>query len=213
MAYRRTPAVQNRLEASRTRIVAAALSLVAEKGYASCSMADVASRAGIGVGTVYRYFPGKGDLFAEVFRDACSREVAAATSAGMHAAESGTFTDSVLISVRTFAERALRAPTLAYALLAEPIDALVDTERLAFRESFADALAAAIGAAVQADELPDQDASITASCIVGAIAEALVLPLARGNAHASTILALETFTLRALGSSTADQLHQQRRSS
>jgi len=93
MVYRRTAAVQERLDAARSRIVAAALSLVAERGYAACSMADVAARAGIGVGTVYRYFPGKGELFAEVFRDACSREVAAATAAGVRAAATGTHTD------------------------------------------------------------------------------------------------------------------------
>ncbi|MBY6706634.1 TetR/AcrR family transcriptional regulator [Rhodococcus sp. BP-241] len=202
MVYRRTAAVQERLDAARSRIVTAALSLVAERGYAACSMADVAARAGIGVGTVYRYFPGKGELFAEVFRDACSREVAAATAAGVRAAATGTHTDSLLASVRTFCDRACRAPTLAYALLAEPIDALVDTERLAFRQSFADAFAAAIRAAVEAGELPDQDAPLTAACIVGAIGEALVVPLARGEADARVLAALETFTLRALGAPT-----------
>ena len=203
MAYRRTAAVQERLDAARSGIVAAALTLVAEQGYAGCAMADVAARAGIGVGTVYRYFPGKGELFAEVFRDACGREVAAATAAGTYAARTGSTIDSILASVRTFAERALRNPTLAYALLAEPIDALVDTERLAFRVAFAEAFASSIRAGVQAGELPDQDASITASCLVGAIGEALVLPLARGHADASTLDALDTFTLRALGASPA----------
>lgn len=202
MPYRRTPAVQERLAASRTRIVAAATTLVAERGYAACSMADVAGRAELGVGTVYRYFPGKGELFAEVFRDACSREVAAARAAGVLAAEQGTHVDALIAGVRTFAERALRAPTLAYSLLAEPIDALVDTERLAFRGSFAAAFTTEIVAAVEAGELPPQDAAITAACIVGAIGEALVIPLARGAADARTLTALETFTLRALGAST-----------
>ncbi|MFW0872019.1 TetR/AcrR family transcriptional regulator [Rhodococcoides corynebacterioides] len=204
MVYRRTPAVQERLDAARSRIVTAALSLVAERGYSACGVADVAARAGIGVGTVYRYFPGKGDLLAEVFRDACTREVAAATAAGVRAAATGTHTDSLLASVRTFCERACRAPTLAYALLAEPIDALVETERLALRRSFADALAAAIRAAVQDGELPDQDASLTAACLVGAIGEALVVPLARGDVDAPVLDALETFALRALGAPDPD---------
>ncbi|SFA62361.1 transcriptional regulator, TetR family [Rhodococcoides kroppenstedtii] len=199
MVYRRTAAVQERLDAARSRIVTAALSLVAERGYAACGVAEVAARAGIGVGTVYRYFPGKGDLLAEVFRDACTREVTAATAAGNSAAATGTHADSVLAAVRTFCERACRAPTLAYALLAEPIDALVETERLAFRRSFADVLAAAIRAAVRDGELPDQDASLTAACLVGAIGEALVVPLARGDVDARVIDALETVTLRALG--------------
>ena len=109
---------------------------------------------------------------------------------------------AVSASVGTFAERALRAPTLAYALLVEPVDPQVDTERLLFRESFRDALAVAIAAAVEAGEIPEQDASVTAACIVGAIGEALILPLARGAADGTIIPALLTFTLRSLGSPT-----------
>ena len=37
----------------------------------------------------------------------------------------------------TFAERALRNPRLAWALIAEPVDPLVDAERLAYRERYA----------------------------------------------------------------------------
>ena len=37
----------------------------------------------------------------------------------------------------TFARRALRNPRLAWALIAEPVDPLVDAERLAYRERYA----------------------------------------------------------------------------
>ena len=57
MAYRRTPAVQQRLDAVRTQLLDAVLSLVAEQGYAGCAVAEVAAGAGVGTGTVYRYFP------------------------------------------------------------------------------------------------------------------------------------------------------------
>ena len=75
MAYRRTQAVQERLDATRARIVAAAHALIAEKGYAGCSVALVADAAGVATGSVYRHFPDKGALFAEVFRTATQREV------------------------------------------------------------------------------------------------------------------------------------------
>lgn len=200
MAYRRTPAVEQRLEAARARLLEAATALVAERGYAGCSMAAVAERAGAGTGTVYRYFPNKGELFAEVFRNACTREVAAATAAGAEVTDD-SHVSAIVASISTFAERALKAPALAYALLAEPVDPLVDTERMAFRESFGDLFAVATQSAIDAGEVPDQDAAITGAAIVGAIGEALIMPLAKGNADAHIVPALITFTIRALGGS------------
>ena len=206
MAYRRTPAVQQRLDSLRASLLQSAIALVAEHGYSGCSMSSVAARSGVGTGTVYRHFANKGELFAEVFRIVCSAEVAAAVEAGYLARESdGRNVSAVEASVRTFAERALRAPRLAYAVIAEPVDPQVDTERLLFRESYRDALATAITAAIETGEIPDQDATVTAACIVGAIGEALVLPLARGAGDPDIIAALLAFTLRSLGST--DELH------
>ena len=65
-AYRRTPAVQARLDAQRALISAAVQCSAA--GYAGCSIAAVAGRAGVAAGTVYRHFENKGALAAEVFR-------------------------------------------------------------------------------------------------------------------------------------------------
>lgn len=200
MAYRRTPAVQQRLDSLRTTLIESAIALVAEHGYGGCSMSAVAQRSGVGTGTLYRHFANKGELFAEVFRIVCSAEVAAAVEAGSNARTSrGSNVSAVEASVRTFAERALRAPTLAYAVIAEPVDPQVDSERLLFRESYRDALATAIAAAIESGEIPDQDVTVTAACIVGAIGEALVLPLARGLGDRDIIAALLTFTLRSLG--------------
>ncbi|MEV0947311.1 TetR family transcriptional regulator [Rhodococcus sp. NPDC049939] len=180
MAYRRTPAVQERLDALRSTLIDSAIGLIARHGYSGCSISAVATEAGVGTGTVYRHFTNKGELFTEVFRIVCSREVSAAVEAGERARNTdGTHVAAVSASVQTFAERALRAPTLAYALLVEPVDPRVDTQRLLFRESFRDVFAATIEAAIESGEIPEQDASVTAACIVGAIGEALVLPLAR----------------------------------
>src|SRR3546814_3555741 len=85
MAYRRTPAVQERLDAQRARLLEAATTAVATHGYAGCSIAAVAKNAGVGTGTLYRHFDGKGELFAEVFQSVCSREVSAARDAGDNA--------------------------------------------------------------------------------------------------------------------------------
>jgi AcrR family transcriptional regulator len=51
--------------ARRQRIVEAALGLAAEGGYDAVMMKDVAARAGVALGTVYRYFASKDHLLAE----------------------------------------------------------------------------------------------------------------------------------------------------
>ena len=209
MAYRRTPAVQGRLDALRERIVVSAIETVARHGYGGCSIAAVASRAGVGTGTVYRHFSNKGELFTEVFRIVSNREVAAleeARDAALARSHSGV--EAVAAAVRTFAQRVLSAPTLAYALLVEPVDPQVDTERLFFRGTFRDAIAVAIDDAVVSCEIPPQDTSLTAACAVGAIAEALVLPLSRGAADATVVPAIVTVVIRSLGTRDAADDHQ-----
>ena len=66
MVYRRTPAVVMRLEDNRARILSARTPLVAEGGWRHAHVATVAEKAGVATGTVYRYFPSKAELFAEV---------------------------------------------------------------------------------------------------------------------------------------------------
>jgi AcrR family transcriptional regulator len=199
MAYRTTDRVKARLSASRQRIVTAALEIMAEHGYAGCSVAAVAERAGIATGSVYSHFPTKADLFAEVFRIASQREVDAVSRA---AAVEATMADRNAAVIETFAGRALKAPRLAYALLAEPVDGCVDAERLVFRRAYAHVIAGHVAAGVATGELPPQDPELTATALVGALAEAMVGPLAAGVAGPDTIPGLITFAHRALGVST-----------
>ncbi|WP_406404815.1 TetR/AcrR family transcriptional regulator [Streptomyces sp. NBC_00879] len=196
MAYRRTPEMQARLTALRGRILTAALDIVAEQGYAGCSVAAVAARADVATGSVYRHFPAKSDLVAEVFRTASQREIDAVT----RAADLEETMDARLAAiVETFAGRALASPRLAYALLAEPVDPAVDSERLAFRRAYADGFARYITEGIARGELPDQNPEVSATAMVGAISEALVGPLAAGSAGPDTIPALIAFARRALG--------------
>ena len=208
MPYRRTPRVEARLSASRERILSAALAIVAEHGYAGCSVAAVARRAGVATGSVYRHFPAKTDLVAEVFRTASQREVDAVARA---AALERTAAESVAAVIETFAGRALRAPRMAYALLAEPVDPAVDAERLVFRRAYAEAIAGLITRGIAAGELPSQDVGVSAAALVGAIGEALVGPLAAGAdapartagvAERSATTELITFAQRSIGAVT-----------
>jgi AcrR family transcriptional regulator len=196
--YRRTPKVQERLDAQRETIVAAATRQLAEHGNGGCSVAAVAERAGVAVGSVYRHFPTKADLVVHVFRQVVTREVAAVRAAS---AAPGEPAERVLAVFETFAQRALKAPRQAYALLAEPVDALIDAERLEFRRAFTEVVAEHVAAGVRDGTLPPQDGRVTAAALVGAAAEVLIGPLTSGNP--GDVAELRTFVLRALGGSDA----------
>ncbi|NKY48700.1 TetR/AcrR family transcriptional regulator [Nocardia vermiculata] len=195
MAYRRTPAVQARLDAQSRAIVHAATRVLSEVGFGGLSMAAVAAAAGVATGTVYKSFSGKAELITAVFREVVTREVAAVAQAG---ADGGAL-DRVTAAVETFAGRALKNPKLAYVLLAEPVDTTVDAERLRFRRAFAETFRSAIAQGVEDGRLPPQDPSTAAAALVGAIGEVLVGPLAEGLQGESVVPELVAFALRALG--------------
>ncbi|RJO76426.1 TetR/AcrR family transcriptional regulator [Nocardia panacis] len=208
MAYRRTPAVQARLDAQTGLIVQVATKLLAEGGYAGLSMAAVATEAGVATGTVYKHFAGKAELVTAVFRKVVAREVAAVTDA----ARTGDAVARVSAAVETFAGRALKNPKLAYVLLVEPVDTVVDAQRLHFRRAFAAAFEAAVRDGVSRGELPAQDPATSAAALVGAIGEVLVGPLVAAPHGESVVPQLVTFALRALGAhttSSAQGAHQE----
>ncbi len=55
---------------ARSVIKRSAAQLVAERGYHSTSLRQLATASGITLGTLYHYFPSKEDLLAELFDDA-----------------------------------------------------------------------------------------------------------------------------------------------
>lgn len=187
MPYRPTENTRARAAAAKAAVLQAALEQLAEGGYASASMAAVASRAGLATGSVYRHFHSKADLFAEVFRVAAQREVDV-----LAAVRGDTAEERLAGCVEAFVRRALAEPVRAYALIAEPVDPAVEAERLAFRRAYADIFAAILrGRAMDAD--------LFATAIVGALAEAMVGPLARRDSDPTALVAgLQSFVLSAV---------------
>jgi AcrR family transcriptional regulator len=204
MAYRSTERTEARRAEVRERIVSAAHELIAEGGYVNAAVAAVAARAGIAVGTVYRHFPSKEDLFAEVFREASQREVDAMREAA-GARDGAGAGERIAAGTEAFARRALAGRRLAWALLAEPVDPAVEAERLHFRESYRDVIAGVLREGIAAGELPEQDPEASAAALVGAIGEAMVGPLspaANGGGPEAVIENLLSFCRRAIGGGT-----------
>ncbi len=155
MPYRRTENVARRLAARHAAIIAAARDAASEGGMAAVQIAAVARRAGIAAGTVYRYFPGKTDLVAALLAEISEREIGALRRAADVAP--GPLS-ALAAAIMTFAARALRHRRLAYAAIAEPVDAELDAARLAFRKALAAEFGNLIAAA--AAHLPEQDAAL-----------------------------------------------------
>ena len=70
-------ASRSRGDATRERLLEAAVELLEEGGYAAASVATITARSGVSAGALYRHFPSKAELFVEVFRSAAEEELAA----------------------------------------------------------------------------------------------------------------------------------------
>ena len=64
-----TPPRQRRKEARPAELIAAALDVFVDKGYAAARLEEVAERAGVSKGTLYLYFESKEALFKAVVRE------------------------------------------------------------------------------------------------------------------------------------------------
>jgi AcrR family transcriptional regulator len=203
MAYRPTPHTLARRADNERRLLEQARALVSDGGFGAVSIAAVAEAAGLATGTVYRYFPSKADLLAEVFRRAAAREVEVMNAS---ADTDGAVVDRIRAALQVFCERALRSGRLAWALLAEPIDPAIERERLLFRRAYAGIVERLIRLGTRRGELPRQDAAVAAACVVGALGEALLAPLSplsaldgdRNPGDDRTAAAAVDFCLRAL---------------
>ena len=191
------------LSPTRERLLAAAQELIETGGYGAASVLAIADRAGVAAGTLYRHFSSKEELFASLFRTVCDREVAAMQQAATRMAPDAGPAERLETVLATFARRALRRPRLAWALIAEPVDPLVDAERLAYRARYAALIAEGLRQGIATGELPAQDADLVAAALVGGCGEALVgplSPLAGERPDAEAVLSgLRTFIRRAIG--------------
>lgn len=191
---------------SRRNILDAAHQRVAEGGFGAATVAAVAARAGVATGTVYRYFPSKADLLTEVFREASGREVEVMRE---QAAGKGSPRRRLEAAIATFARRAIRGRRLAWALIAEPVDPAIDAERLVYRRAYAGVLSSLLREGIGSREFRAQDVWVSAASLVGALAEALIGPLAPDadaleDEGAALVLSMVDFCLHAVSQQVPD---------
>jgi AcrR family transcriptional regulator len=163
------------LQSAQARLIEAARALVAEQGWQGAHIALIAARAGVATGSVYHHFASKADLFAHVLARVSEREIA---NVQQIAGGAGPVTRRLHAAISSFMHRALARRRLAYALIAEPCEPEIDRERLVYRAALAGVLRALIEEGLSARRFRATSAATAASCVAGAMMEALVGPLA-----------------------------------
>ena len=185
---------------TRERLLVAAREVLERGGYATASVVAIAERAGLSAGALYRHFPSKAELFVEVFRAAADGELAALNDA---AVRTESWAERLEAVVATYARRALHNRRLAWALVHEPVDPLVDAERLVYRRNYCRNMAGLLRRGIAAGEFPEQNPELTAAALVGIIAETLVGPLSpiggEALSDAEVVAALLRLCRRAVG--------------
>jgi len=81
--------VGSRAAATRDGLLAAAREVFTGSGFAEASIADVVTRAGASVGSLYHHFGGKADLYLALFEDYQQRQEARAIAAVRQARAAG----------------------------------------------------------------------------------------------------------------------------
>lgn len=197
MVYRRTQQVMKRLAERRRAILTAARDIASNGGMAAVQIAPVALRADVAAGTVYRYFPSKADLISELIAEVARDELTAIRRAANAAPGPSS---ALAAAIATVAVHMVSHKKLAWGILAEPVDVDVAATRLVSRREIAGEIEARIMAAVSAGHLPQQDTSLAATALLGALHEALVGPLAPDNFDDQAALrdVVQTATLLAL---------------
>lgn len=176
MAYRPTEKTEARKKAQRKLLLDSALTIVSGDGFQALTIVALAEKAGVATGTVYKYFDNKAHLCREVFRIASGREVTQVKRAAFPG-QAASCRQRLTDAINSFAERAIAGHKIAYALIAEPVDPLVEAERLKYRRAYADIFVRLLEEGVEKDEFQVRDAGVAAAALVGALAETLVGPL------------------------------------
>ncbi|WUH93982.1 TetR/AcrR family transcriptional regulator [Streptomyces sp. NBC_00433] len=162
-----------RRQATRRKLYAAAVTLIAEQGFSATTVDEIAERAGVAKGTVYYNFASKNDLFEELLRDGVDRLRDALRQAATTAtACGGSGVDALDAMIHAGLRFIVRYPSFTQLYVAElwrTNRAWQDTLTLVRRQAVS-VVEEVLSAAVAAGELSeDIDVQLTASALFGMV--------------------------------------------
>ncbi|WP_413810066.1 TetR/AcrR family transcriptional regulator [Streptomyces sp. OE57] len=162
-----------RRQATRQKLFEAAVTLIAEQGFSSTTVDEIAERAGVAKGTVYYNFASKTVLFEELLRHGIELLTASLqTAADENAERGGSHVDALDAMVRAGLDFISRYPSLTQLYVAE----LWRTNRawqstlMMVRQRAIAVIEAELRAGVATHELSeDIDIPLTASALFGMV--------------------------------------------
>jgi AcrR family transcriptional regulator len=170
------PKWNRRKDARPGEIIDAAMDVFVERGFAAAKLDDIARRAGIAKGTLYRYFETKEDIFRAVARHAIATNLQAIEAAGVSV--NGSLTDLVALLLRRVADNTgdSRIPAIARMVIGES-QTFPDLARIWHDDVAARVLDLVAGIVVRAQErgeVQPGDPRLFAFSIVGPMISALL---------------------------------------
>ncbi|TMA35941.1 MAG: TetR/AcrR family transcriptional regulator [Deltaproteobacteria bacterium] len=120
----------SRQQVKRDRILAAATAVFAERDFHQVHVSEVASRAGVGKGTVYLYFPTKDDLHRGALEASLERLAAEVELAAEAAAPPDTVLEEIVL-VQRYEQRYERAARERRQRVRQAIERVLVRHRLA----------------------------------------------------------------------------------
>ena len=174
MSYKRSSLMQERMEQNRKSILSSARKLISDGGFKDAQIQTIAEQAGVSSGLVYRYFDNKSQVLIEVLSEAINTEllvIDAITESDLTAEQ------KLHKAVTTFVKRALNSPQLAYSLMFEPVDSLVEHERFRVKQLIKQSIIKILADGNASGEFVLEDLNTTALCVVGAMTFVVVEPL------------------------------------
>lgn len=181
MAYQPTNFTKIRGEQRRNRIIKTAIAIIAEGGMAALNSRDIAERAEISKGLVFKYFPDMVELVAKVEHSIMTDDIGAMREAGKDA-------------------------TNPIAALVAAITVLFDrmqtreSREMASMESYPRGISREIEKLIRAID-PEGDNNLIARAALGVICQLAAL----GGGHDKRLSTAVLFVLKGIGASVADQ--------
>ena len=186
-------------QSTRERILDAAMSIFAHKGYHNTKLDEIASESETSKGSIYFHFPNKERLFialVDQFADLLERRVIAAIE--QHPQGMGRVKVALETCLQTFGR--YRRPAKILLVQAMGLGTTFEEKRLEVNDRFARLIETYLQEAVEIGDIEPVDAELVAHAWMGAIYQIVIRWVYTGEPEPETILAtLVPLLMRSVG--------------
>jgi TetR/AcrR family fatty acid metabolism transcriptional regulator len=186
-------------QATRERILDAAVNVFSRKGYHETKVDDIVSASETSKGSVYFHFPGKQQIFlalVDKFANLLQRRVVEAVSGETDGVRRVNL--ALKVCLETFAQ--YRSLAKIFLVQAVGLGQVFEDKRLEIHDRFAGVIKVYLDEAVSGGEIPPIDTEIVAYAWMGAINEVVIRWVYTGQPEAERLLLpLRTLLLRSAG--------------